>query len=720
MEISCWSFIRMAKLAEPLMERGGTLFCMSYYGSQMVVEHYNLMGPVKAALESATRYLAAELGPKGIRVHAISPGPLTTRAASGIGHFDELLAKAQAKAPMRSLVSIDDVGLATAYLATDAARPITGRRSMSTAATTSSTEVDGDRSTNMTDAKNPAAAAASAPPGPPAAEYGLDAWQRSVLFRDVLRQRGNQYLRAQASRRAACAAASGRTGAGRPHADAAGELRAGADHPARRASTVDPRKRPFVIVDPRAGHGPGIGGFKDDSEVGVALRAGHPVLLRRLLPRADAGPDDRRHHALPRRCSWRRCIALHPDADGKPVRHRQLPGRLGGDDAGRDPARAVRPDHRSPARRCPTGPACEGENPMRYAGGLLGGTWLSSLAADLGDGKFDGAHLVQNFENLNPVQHALGQVLQPLRQGRHRGAALPRVRAAGGAATSSSTPRRSSGSSTTSSSATSCPRPRSSPATGGAIDLRNISSPIICFCSMGDNITPPQQAFDWIADLYGSVDDISACGQTIVYAVHENDRPSRHLRLGRGGEEGAPGVRLQHRPDRLLPPGLYEAVLTPVGKEPPVRRDRVGDYVVRFEQRTLDDIRALGCNDLEDERKFAAVARLSEINLGLYRTFLQPWVRAVTTDQSAQLLRRLSSSRLQFELFSDQNPFMQPIAAAADLVRANRRPASADNPLLAPTGVRVAADRGGSGRLPRLARCHGRGELPCHLRLAAD
>ena len=127
MEISCWSFIRMAKLAEPLMDRGGALFCMTYYGSQMVVEHYNLMGPVKAALESATRYLAAELGPKGIRVHAISPGPLKTRAASGIGHFDELLSKAQAKAPMQSLVSVDDVGRATAYLATDAAKLITGQ-----------------------------------------------------------------------------------------------------------------------------------------------------------------------------------------------------------------------------------------------------------------------------------------------------------------------------------------------------------------------------------------------------------------------------------------------------------------------------------------------------------------------------------------------------------------------------------------------------------------
>ena len=127
MDISCWSFIRMAKLAEPLMQRGGALFCMTYFGSKMVVEHYNMMGPVKAALESATRYLAAELGPASIRVHAISPGPLKTRAASGIPEFDALLERAETTAPARSLVSIDDVGAATAYLATDAARLITGQ-----------------------------------------------------------------------------------------------------------------------------------------------------------------------------------------------------------------------------------------------------------------------------------------------------------------------------------------------------------------------------------------------------------------------------------------------------------------------------------------------------------------------------------------------------------------------------------------------------------------
>lgn len=126
MDISCWSFIRVAHLAEPLMTDGGALFTMTYYGSQMVVENYNVMGLAKAALECAVRYMAAELGPKSIRVHAISPGPLATRAASGIPEFDELLDKAKAKAPTRSLVSIDDVGLATAFLAHDAAKLITG------------------------------------------------------------------------------------------------------------------------------------------------------------------------------------------------------------------------------------------------------------------------------------------------------------------------------------------------------------------------------------------------------------------------------------------------------------------------------------------------------------------------------------------------------------------------------------------------------------------
>lgn len=126
MDVSCHSFLRMAKLAEPLMRDGGCLLCVTFYGSERVVSHYNLMGPVKAALESATRYAAAELGPKGIRAHAISPGPIATRAASGIERFDELLDRAASETPGGQLVEVEDVGALAAFLVSDAAKRITG------------------------------------------------------------------------------------------------------------------------------------------------------------------------------------------------------------------------------------------------------------------------------------------------------------------------------------------------------------------------------------------------------------------------------------------------------------------------------------------------------------------------------------------------------------------------------------------------------------------
>lgn len=126
MDVSCHSFIRTCKLAEPLMTRGGAIITVTFYGSERVVAHYNLMGPVKAALESSMRYVAAELAPKGIRVHAISPGPIRTRAASGIDRFDELMARAAEEAPDHHLVSVDDVGQLAAFLVSDGAQRITG------------------------------------------------------------------------------------------------------------------------------------------------------------------------------------------------------------------------------------------------------------------------------------------------------------------------------------------------------------------------------------------------------------------------------------------------------------------------------------------------------------------------------------------------------------------------------------------------------------------
>lgn len=126
MDVSCHSFIRMAKLAEPLMKQGGCLLTISFYGAEKVIGSYNLMGPVKAALESSVRYLAAELGDKGIRVHALSPGPLKTRAASGLDHFDELLERATRNAPEHRLVGLDDIGNLAVFLVGDGARMLTG------------------------------------------------------------------------------------------------------------------------------------------------------------------------------------------------------------------------------------------------------------------------------------------------------------------------------------------------------------------------------------------------------------------------------------------------------------------------------------------------------------------------------------------------------------------------------------------------------------------
>ena len=218
---------------------------------------------------------------------------------------------------------------------------------------------------------------------------------------------------------------------------------------------------------------------------------------------------------------------------------------------------------------------------------------------------------------------------------------------------------------------------------GVRIDLRNIKSPIVCFCSWGDDITPPQQALDWILDLYDDVSEIVANGQTIVYSLHHS---IGHLGIFVSGKVAAK----EHREFvscmemiEATPPGLYEAVISDVGEDT-ANRDLVdGKYLFRLEQRTLDDIRAFGVNSPEDDKRFATVARLSEINLGLYRTFAEPWVRASVTEPMAEAMRAMHPNRLRFELFSDRNPFMSAIKPLAEQVRANRKPVSADNPLLA-------------------------------------
>jgi len=218
---------------------------------------------------------------------------------------------------------------------------------------------------------------------------------------------------------------------------------------------------------------------------------------------------------------------------------------------------------------------------------------------------------------------------------------------------------------------------------GLRIDLRNITAPIIVFCSWGDNITPPQQALDWVLDLYDNEQEIVTNGQTIVYTLHQS---IGHLGIFVSGKVAAKEhqefVSCMELID-VLPPGLYEAVITEVAEDI-LNPDLIqGKYLFRLETRTLDHIRALGQNDSADDRRFATVARVSDINRELYRTVAAPAVRTAMTERVAETLRATHPNRLRFSMFSDQNPVMQPVKALAESVRAARRPVSKDNPLLA-------------------------------------
>jgi hypothetical protein len=513
----------------------------------------------------------------------------------------------------------------------------------------------------------------------PVLDYWLDAWQRSILFLDVLRQRGNTYF--EHSARTAPHVLTfkvelvrdGRTLA-RPVNYALARVIPPSD------IKIDPKKPPFIVVDPRAGHGPGIGGMKHDSEIGVALAAGHPCYFIGFLPEPMPGQTVE-DVCLAEATFVEEVASRHPDADGKPV-------IIANCQAGWQimMMAAVRPDLTGPIMLAGTPlsywAGVRGKNPLRYLGGMLGGTWLTALAGDMGHGIFDGAHLVANFESLNPANTYWQKVynvyskidteaarflefetwwgspvllnaeeMQWIADNLFVGNKL----ATGGIRTSD----------------------------GLRIDLRNIRSPIIVFCSWGDNITPPQQALGWITDLYDHEKEIIENGQTIVYTLHQT---IGHLGIFVSGKvatkEHGEFAALMDMID-LMPPGLYEAVITEVEPDTANRALIHGRYLFSLETRTLADIRALGGNDAEDELRFATAAQVSEINHGLYRTTLGSVVRAANTDAAATALRAMHPNRLRFAMFSDQNPMMQPIRALAESVRAERRPLAADNPLLA-------------------------------------
>jgi hypothetical protein len=529
--------------------------------------------------------------------------------------------------------------------------------------------------TPKTDTAPPATATAGSPSAGAAGEYLIDAIERTVLFWDVLRRRANDYYEHKAKPVPHVLSFDAELVLdGRILDRSANYLLVRIKPPA--DVVIDPKKRPFVVVDPRAGHGPGIGGFKADSELGVAMRAGHPAYFVGFTPDPMPGQtieDIMRIEAV----FLEKVIALHPDADGKPC-------VIGNCQAGWAVMMlaAVRPELFGPLI-IPGSPlsywaGVHGENPMRYTGGLLGGSWLTALTSDLGAGKFDGGYLVENFENLNPsntywtkyydlwakvdteAERFLGfetwwgghvnlnaEEMQWIVDELFIGNRLATAEI------------------TTSD--------------GVRVDLRNIRSPILCFCSKGDNITPPQQALGWIIDLYEHDQDIKACGQTIVYAIHES---VGHLGIFVSGgiarkehDEFASNIDLID----VLPPGLYEAVMTPKAAATAGVELVHGNWVVRFEPRTLADVHAIVRPEPEDERRFAAVRQLSDINLGLYRTLLQPFVQAFATEQMAEHLHRLQPSEITNALFSDRNPLMRLVGQAAEGIRQQRHLRAPDN-----------------------------------------
>lgn len=511
-----------------------------------------------------------------------------------------------------------------------------------------------------------------------AVSYAVDAWQRSVLFLDVMRQRAVQYE--EHSSQAA------------PHVlDYQAELICDGRTLARPVNyalvrivppagvEIDPAKRPFVVVDPRAGHGPGIGGFKADSELGVAMKAGHVCYFIGFLPEPEPGQtieDIANAEAL----FLETVIARHPEAEGKPC-------VIGNCQAGWAVMMlaALRPELFGPIIVAGTPlsywAGVRGQYPMRYTGGLTGGSWMTALTGDLGAGKFDGAWLVQNFENQNPAntlwtkQYNLYSKIDTEAE-RYLGF----ERWWGGHVTLNAEEMQFIVDELFIGNKLSAGEIRTSD--GTAVDLRNIRSPILVFCSRGDNVTPPQQALDWILDLYDGVEDIRAHRQTIVYCVHD--------KIGHLGIFVSAGVARKEHDEfasnidfiDLLPPGLYEAVLEPKGDAIENPELVTGEWLMRCEARTLDDIRSLGGNSLEDERRFAASARLSELNLSLYRTLMQPWVRSLVSPGVADAMRRFHPLRLQYELFGPKNPWTWWIEGSADRVRDERRPAAPDNMFL--------------------------------------
>ncbi len=510
--------------------------------------------------------------------------------------------------------------------------------------------------------------------GRAALSYWRDSVERNVLYWDVMRERGNQYLAHMEQTKPNVLGfdtevlMDGRTLPNPTNYELLRVLPKG-------DTVTDPSKRPFVVVDPRAGHGPGIGGFKPDSELGVALKAGHPCYFIGFLPFPEPGQtvEDVVEAEI---AFLRHVIELHPETTEKPM-------VVGNCQAGWQimMAAALEPDVFGPILIAGAPLSYwageHGKAPMRYTGGMVGGSWITALTSDMGNGLFDGAWLVQNFERLNPANtywkkqyhlyanidtetsryleferwwggHVVlgGEEIQYIVDNLFVGNRL---------STAQLVTR-----------------------DGRRIDLRNVRSPVVVFCSRGDDITPPPQALGWIRDLYEGEEDIIANDQTIIYCLHDT---TGHLGIFVSGSVS----RKEHSEFTanmdyidVMPPGLYETTISHASERDDAELIE-RDYLLEFNPRNFEELDRDVMHKPEDDRRFATVARISEINLGLYRIYMQPWLQAVMTPEAARWIRRMHPIRLGYKLLSDRNPLSVPLPVMADYVRKHREPVGQDN-----------------------------------------
>lgn len=501
-------------------------------------------------------------------------------------------------------------------------------------------------------------------------EYFTDLPQRTILFWDTLRQRGDNTLTYQAEDRPLLLKFDYDVLIDGKDLDDPCNYSLLEIKPAA-GQIINEKLQPIVVVDPRGGHGAGIGGFKEDSEIGESLRAGHPTYFISFSYSPVQG-QTLETITKAQAIYIEEVIKRHPKHD-KPI-------IIGNCQAGWAIMLLASERPELPGGIIINGAplaywsGVTGRNPMRYAGGLMGGAWATRLASDLGNGRFDGTWLVSNFENLNPANTFWGKYYNlfskidtepsrfldferwwgnPVLYNSEEIEAIVDELFIGNRLTNAGL--------------------------GGQNKLfRNIESPIIVFCSSGDNITPPQQALNWIIDVYPNDIDLKKAGKTIIYLQHKN---IGHLGIFVSGTV----ARREHRQliasldaVKALPPGLFEMIIKDVKDE----QGNIVDHQVFFEVRSIQDLQTGDSDGREDEKVFSLVSRISETNSNLYEWLIRPVMRHFISEPTAQFLRDSNPFHVGQVAWSSVNPLTWWLPGATELVKHNRRPVAKDNPII--------------------------------------